>query len=209
MSRFAPPEEHHAGTPGFMRAFECSGKPIAFVDMDGTAFDYFTARAASGLDYSVFNGTPGSFRNLQPFHNTHDAIEVLEEFGFDVYFLSRPAVSAPHCFAEKVESIAQHFPDKVEKLIFSNNKGVIGRSHDLLIDDHPGWANGDAFPGALIVHKTWNESIRLVADLLIESHAGNVSWYGNDLKKPHPETHPKFYQFLALNPRIESEQVTA
>lgn len=159
---FVEPEEIHRGTPGFMQAFECSGRPIAFVDMDGTGWDYFSARAASGLDYSVFNATPGAFRNLQLFPDTRSALEILELIGYDVYFLSRPAVSAPMCLVEKLESVLEHFPDKIEKVIFANNKGIIGRSRDVIIDDHLKWSNGDCFPGLIVHHTSWKDSIQQI-----------------------------------------------
>ena len=164
-------------SPGFMQPFECSGQRRGYVDLDGTAADYFTARTLSGLDFATFNSKPGSFAGLQVMEGTHGGLQLLEEFGYEVYFLSRPPSGCPAAYMEKAEWVNQHFPQYRDRLILSPDKGCIGRPCDLLIDDHPEWGNAQNFPGTLILHKNWESTMATLWELEVQSAPRKVPMY--------------------------------
>lgn len=152
---------------GWVGKFVLTDKPRAYVDMDGVIANYHDARKASGLDYNDFNASHGAFANLPLLDYSHDGIKFLEEMGYEVWICTRPPHRFPQAYADKVEWLNHHFPSLTARVIMTPDKGCLGKSGDLLIDDHPDTNNGRNFGGTLIVHTDWIDTMNQITDLMV------------------------------------------
>lgn len=141
-----------------------------YIDLDGVVFDFVGAATKAGLTPQEFKMVPGAYRFLPLFPDAKESIKKIEDMGFVVFFLSKCPTENPLSATEKLLAVNEHFPEKAGRVILSADKGAVGKACDYLIDDMPEWANAHSFPGSVIRHNSWKESIeKLVACRLFSS----------------------------------------
>lgn len=110
-------------------------KPILFLDLDNTLFD-FDAASTEKSPSEMY--APGFFRNLKPFNGAQAFVRALfRSQQYDIYILTKPVFDSPISYTEKVEAIALHFPYLLNKIILTQDKGLV--RGDILIDDSAEW----------------------------------------------------------------------
>ncbi len=117
--------------PNFMR------KPIVYVDMDGVCADYDKAKVLL-LDYDndphEANVPEGFFHTLEPVEGAIQALHDLADLDYELYFLSTPQWSNPHCWREKRLWVEEHYGELMfKRLILTHNKSLL--MGEYLIDD--------------------------------------------------------------------------
>lgn len=135
-------------------------KKIIFIDMDDTIADFVGAEVfKNGLDVPKMY-EPGFFLSLKPVEGALVAVRQLIALGYEVEILSQPVAESYHSYLEKVQWIALYFPELINKINLTQNKGnFVG---DYLIDDNPGkWkdkfeANGGKFITFTYYHASSN-----------------------------------------------------
>lgn len=111
-------------------------KKTIFLDMDDTIADF--------TGHPVFEGQmppdakhmheEGFFLSLKPIPGALVAVRALSWMGYDVHILSKPVAISSHSYSEKVKWIGMWFPELINKINFSQNKGHF--KGDYLIDDN-------------------------------------------------------------------------
>lgn len=113
-------------------------KKIVFIDMDDTIADFANSEAFKGqkLSESIVHAMyePGFFLNLKPIAGSLSAVRAISKLGYDVHILTQPLLESAHCYSEKVQWIALHFPDLIGKIHMTQNKGLFVGGY--LIDDN-------------------------------------------------------------------------
>lgn len=127
--------------------------PRAYVDLDGVLFNYLKKAQELGIPEKFLKSVPGVYETLEPVPMAREAVLVLKEIGFDVWGLTKPPKENPSAATDKVRSIYRYFPEIGEQLIITPDKGCVGTARDILIDDHPEWANANNFPGKIFLFK--------------------------------------------------------
>lgn len=142
-------------------------KRKVFVDMDGVLVDFETHVVNLGVklgdeDFTDewFLDHPGLFRAMPPMPDALVSVAEIEDMGFDVWVASKPPPGVPHTYSEKVDWILEYLPNLQNKIILTQNKGILGSKRDFLIDDRIHKANCSSFPGTIIhfgspVYPTW------------------------------------------------------
>lgn len=124
--------------------------PRVYLDLDGPVADFLkvmTDRNMSGSDLKLI---PGVYRELPVINGAREAIRILAGMGYEVWILSKIPDENPYAATEKILWLNQYFPEIGERIILSPDKGCIGTDRDILIDDHPEWANAHNFSGLVI-----------------------------------------------------------
>jgi len=117
-------------------------KKKLFIDMDGVLASFKGA-----IDSGKTEDQIGFYENLEPIP---EAIETVKKLGekYDMFILSTPSWSKPHCWSEKRLWVAKHFGDLFrKKVILAHRKDLI--RGDILIDDHT-WNGAKDFQGEFI-----------------------------------------------------------
>jgi 5'(3')-deoxyribonucleotidase len=143
-------------------------KKTIYVDMDDTIADFVGSEVfKDGFDVAKMY-EPGFFRNLKPIPGALVGVRQLIRMGFDVQILSQPVAESAHSYQEKVEWIGMYFPELINKINLTQDKGLF--KGDFLIDDNATkWkdrfeANGGKFIH-FDVHNPENSWILIVMDL--------------------------------------------
>lgn len=126
-------------------------KEIIYVDLDDTIADF------RGAD--VFKETfevsrmyePGFFRSLKPIAGSQVAVRQLIRMGYDVQILSQPLAESSHSYSEKVEWVGLYFPDLINKINLSQDKGLF-KGHYLIDDNEEKWAEKFEANGGQFIH---------------------------------------------------------
>jgi 5'-nucleotidase len=134
--------------------------PYAYVDMDGVTADYDAAATAAGIAPEHYKRIAGAYYGLPIFPGAAAALQALRDMGYQVWLLTKIPSCNPHAATEKLLWVRRHLPCVGENVIISPNKGALGRPGDILIDDHPQWANCAQF-GGKVLHFTgsWEATI--------------------------------------------------
>lgn len=144
--------------------------PRIYLDMDGPLSDFDSYCAVNGFDPEQAKLYSGTYLNLQPTEDAIESVKILKSIkNFDLFVLSKIPRLNPGAATEKHFWLQRYFPVLADRLILSPDKGCIGTYRDLLIDDHPEWANAKNFPGTVIgfgkQHNTnWRTIIREIQD---------------------------------------------
>lgn len=142
--------------------------PRAYIDLDGVLADFEDSCRRHGHEPSVHKMHPGAYRQLVPIQGAIAAIDDLEAMGLHTWILSKIPGLNPGAASEKLEWVRQHLPSLEDRVIITPDKGCVGTEQDLLVDDHPWWANAGAFRGKVFHFKgDWSSTL-----IQIRTHLG-------------------------------------
>lgn len=137
--------------------------PRVYFDFDGTLADLMRAAEAQGMPVSVFKRLAGAFLNLPVIAGAVEAVDRVEAMGLQPFGLTKIPSSNPYAATDKLLWAARHVPKLDDKVIISSDKGAVGTPRDFLVDDMPGWANANNFPGTVIHFKgDWQEVFTVI-----------------------------------------------
>lgn len=134
--------------------------PRAYVDLDGVLADFDAQAKAMGLTPHEAKARAGFYASLPMIEGAYGGVGDLEVMGYDVWIASKiPAVN-PYAATEKLLWVRANLPARMhDKVIITPDKGALGRPGDILIDDHPEWANAEQFGGRVIRFRTWGQVV--------------------------------------------------
>lgn len=137
-----------------------SEKPRVYLDLDGVIADFEKGAVNAKLTTKEFKAVKHAYLNLVPIKFSKKYIKLLfnkiNDNGMELFVLSKIPKENPHSATDKILWLNKHFPYLGENVILSPDKGCIGKSSDILVDDHPEWANAKNFKGN-IIHFTKNK----------------------------------------------------
>ncbi len=125
-------------------------QPRVYIDMDGVMADFGAECVRRATTPDALKRCPGAYRALRPLAGATDAIAKLQALGTEVFVLTKIPASNPCAATEKLLWIRDHFPSLDDRVIITPDKGCVGEARDVLLDDHPEWANADLFRGTTI-----------------------------------------------------------
>lgn len=154
-------------------------KPRAYVDMDGVLADFDGAAKARGLTPDQAKIMPGLYQALPVMRDAIVGLAELEALGFDVWILTKIPRRNPWAATEKLHWIRAHLPHPLhDKVIITPDKGCVGCYRDVLIDDHPEWANACNFPGRVIPFTSWGQAVNEAENVLLARNADELELAG-------------------------------
>jgi len=121
-----------------------------YFDMDGVIADFNKACEIAGIPPKEYKNLKGSYINIPVYEGAIHIINRALELGYDIFALTKPPTNNFHSYSEKAEWIHKNIPQFKDHIIITPDKGVVGKPIDILIDDHPEWANALEFPGTII-----------------------------------------------------------
>jgi len=137
-----------------------------YFDMDGVMADFEKACVEAGHEFKNFKMLKGSYLDLPILDGAVEAVNLAIELGYEIFALTKIPANNPYSATEKLIWIANNMPQFKDHVIISPDKGVIGKKDDILIDDHPEWANADEFPGRIIkFSRDWSEVKKVLFEL--------------------------------------------
>jgi len=152
--------------------------PRVYIDMDGPIADFIRLNEFVGEHFSTFKLRKGVYRNLPA---THGAVTALTELNklereglIQTWVLSKIPDQNPEAATEKLHWLREMLPGVFgERIIISPDKAAIGTDEDVLIEDHPHWANAHNFRGVLLQwhrhgdrRNNWAQVVRDVKSLV-------------------------------------------
>ena len=124
--------------------------PRVYLDMDGVLADFELGCKAFDCLPAAGKLLPNIYRNLPVIPGAKRAVHALERHGFLLFVLTKIPRKNPLAATEKLRWLAEHFQSIDDRVIITPDKGAVGKPCDFLIDDHPEWANANAFPGTVV-----------------------------------------------------------
>ena len=134
--------------------------PRIYFDFDGVLFDFVKQANADGLTMTQAKLEPGMFRRLPVIKGARAFMLDAIQQGYVVFGLTKIPSKNPGAASEKLLAAREHYPELGDHIIISPDKGAVGASKDILIDDMPIWANAHNFPGRVVKFEGCWESIR-------------------------------------------------
>lgn len=144
-------------------------KQTIYIDLDDTIADFsgeacFGGQKPTNLAVAAMF-EPGFFLNLKVLPGAKVAVQALIRMGYDVQILSQPVAESAYSYSEKVQWIGMHFPELINKINLTQDKGnFVGA---FLIDDNDvKWKDKFNANGGTFVHfdyhagdheATWNK----------------------------------------------------
>lgn len=123
-----------------------------YVDMDDTIADFHKATKCpitqAILQARMFD--PKFFYKLDPIPGAKSALFLLDRMGYDIHILTQPFIPVPESYTDKVKWIQMHFPQLVNKITMTQDKGLL--LGDYLVDDNLKWASPFAKNGGNFIH---------------------------------------------------------
>lgn len=119
-----------------------------FIDMDGVIVDFDEFKNRLGLTGDQVKQMPNAYTTMSPMAGALEAVRSLIGMGHDVWLATKPPTGIPHAYADKVRWVLHHLPELKRKIILTSDKSLL--RGDVLIDDHPQWANADKFEGEIL-----------------------------------------------------------
>jgi 5'(3')-deoxyribonucleotidase len=133
--------------------------PRAYVDMDGVIADFDRQAKALGLTPSEAKHRAGFYRELPMVEGAYGALADLEIMGYDVWIATKIPSGNPYAATEKLLWVREALPKRFhDQVIITPDKGALGKPGDILIDDHPEWANAYKFRGLVIRFLDWRQA---------------------------------------------------
>lgn len=135
-------------------------KKIVYLDMDSVIADFEgssffdPAQPVASQVHKMY--TPGFFYGLKPVEGALSGVRAIMRLGYEVHILSRPVAESAHSYTEKAQWIGLYFPELINNVHFTQNKGLFKGDY-LIDDDADKWE--DVFGGKFI-HFEYNDSVR-------------------------------------------------
>lgn len=145
--------------------------PRLYLDMDGVIADFEAYAAQVGEHPQTAKLRPETYQVLKPMEGAISGVELLLNMYRDrVFVLTKIPSKNPHAATQKLIWLKTYLPELHDHAIITPDKGCVGGPRDVLVDDHPEWANASAFPGRIVkfgsgegAHATtWPELISLL-----------------------------------------------
>ena len=133
-----------------------------FVDMDGVLVDFERYMRENDQTGDEVKRMPGAYLLMHPVPYAIAAVCSLIGMGLDVWLATKPPTGVPHAYSEKYQWVMDYLPELKRKVIMTHHKGLLGDHGDVLIDDRPHKAHCDEFPGLLITHVSWEDTMEQV-----------------------------------------------
>jgi len=127
--------------------------------MDGVLSDFERGAKEANLHPSKFKMQVGAYRYLQPYAKALEAVDFLSQQAFELFVATKLPKDNFSAASEKLSWIEEHFPVLNDRVIITPDKGALGRGTDVLIDDHPEWANAKEFGGHVVTFKSWPQAL--------------------------------------------------
>lgn len=124
--------------------------PRIYLDMDGPLADFERVMIEKQLPGSKLKLMRGVYRDLPVVKGAKAAVAEMLLWPIDLWVLTKCPSENPYAASEKHEWAREHFAPLWKKIIITPDKGCVGRPCDVLIDDHPEWANANNFPGTML-----------------------------------------------------------
>lgn len=125
-----------------------------FFDMDGVLVDFDRYMRENQLTGDEVKRGVGAYLKMEPIEHAIAGIRSVIGFagqhGYDVWLATKPPTGVPWAYADKVEWVLDHLPELKRRIILTHDKGLLGDSDDILVDDRIHKANCQQFRGALI-----------------------------------------------------------
>lgn len=126
-------------------------KPRLFIDMDGVTVDFDNYRKEHNLSPEEIKQHPHAYLRMQPIKGALEAIaEIISWDYFEVWMATKPLKGKPFSYSAKAHWIFHWIPALTHRLIMTPNKGLLGCSEDVIVDDHPERDNVRDFPGMIL-----------------------------------------------------------
>jgi 5'(3')-deoxyribonucleotidase len=144
--------------------------------MDGVIADFDAYCKLHDLPPSSAKLRRLAYLSLEPIPGALEAMtNLVVTFPKRVFLLTKIPSQNPHAASEKLLWLREFLPSIADHVIITPDKGCVGRQADVLVDDHPEWANALAFPGKLISFgedgdaKSWAELLpKLISHLTLQ-----------------------------------------
>lgn len=176
-----------------------------YLDMDGPLADFELAAKIENSSLDDHKRTIGAYFRLPVTEGAHEALKIIMELGFEQFALTKIPSSNPHAATEKLLWVHKNLPELHDRVIISPDKGAVGRPCDILIDDHPEWANANNFQG-IIIKFIPSEGWKPVIELL-RSFADNLKNNADILKELHGRD--RHYAIKNLFPKTQTSCQTS
>lgn len=124
--------------------------PRIYLDMDGPLADFEAASNKHSIPPSRFKLLTGVYVSLPVTPGALHAVGQLLAARKEVFVLTKIPSQNAVAATEKIIWLRENFPNLQDRIIISPDKGCVGTTADILIDDHPEWANANNFPGRII-----------------------------------------------------------
>lgn len=137
--------------------------PRVYFDMDGPLADFEQGANLRGLSMESMKLTAGAYMNLPVTAGAKAAVKAIVEMGFEPWVMTKIPRENPYAATEKLLWLPREFPVFGEQVIITPDKGAPGRKIDILIDDHPEWANANNFKGTILTFEfDWEDTVEQV-----------------------------------------------
>lgn len=139
-----------------------------FVDLDGVVVDFDGYCARHGLTAAEVKQQPGAYLAMSPIPSAIEAVRELIALGFEVWIATKPPTGVPHAYSDKAAWVLAHLPELARRVVITHDKGMLGDSRDILLDDRPHKANCQQFAGLLLPFTNgyhWPQALPVLRDL--------------------------------------------
>lgn len=124
--------------------------PRVFLDFDGPLADFELAVEQEKSSFANHKHLIGAYSRLPITPGAQEAVAKIIELQFEPWGLTKIPKGNPHAASEKLIWAQEHFPALHDRITITPDKGDTGRYCDILIDDHPEWANANNFRGTTL-----------------------------------------------------------
>jgi hypothetical protein len=121
--------------------------PRVFLDFDGPLADFELAVEQENSSFANHKHLIGAYSRLPITPGAQEAVAKIIQLQFEPWGLTKIPKGNPHAASEKLIWAQEHFPALHDRITITPDKGDAGRYCDILIDDHPEWANANNFRG--------------------------------------------------------------
>ena len=131
-----------------------NGLPILYLDMDEVLANFCGHPSLEFWDKTKRNPPEmyeaGFFESLQPLPGAISSVtRLINENEWDIHILTQPVAKSPVSYMEKANWICKHLPDLRDKIILTQNKGLL--IGNVLVDDSIKWKQ--LFTGEFILFR--------------------------------------------------------
>jgi 5'(3')-deoxyribonucleotidase len=118
-----------------------------YIDMDGVCVDFEGYMESAGVHIDAIKDDHGHYYQMAPIKGAMEAIGKLIDHGYEVRIATKPPSGNWSAYGEKARWIMENEPRLSDHITITHDKGQLGNSKDLLIDDRPHKAKCHEFEG--------------------------------------------------------------